>query len=74
MTTKKKKVEENKDSKSFVHFDVNEDGSVIFKCNANDKQLLALMLVIYKNLDDDAKKTFAALIRTVYFLDKLCEV
>lgn len=74
MINKKKKLDESKKPKAFVHFEVNEDGNAVFKSNASDKELLALMLIIYKNLGEDAQKAFNAVIRTMTFIDKICEV
>lgn len=74
MVKKKKeetpKVKEQK-VKSFIDYKVFEDHSATIEIYANDKEILALMLTLYKRLDDDARKVMEAVIRTLSLVDEV---
>lgn len=70
---KKEETQKVKEQKviSFVDYKVFEDHSASIEVHANDKEILALMLILYKRLDDDARKVMEAVIRTLSLVDKV---
>lgn len=68
--TESKKVEEQK-VRGFVNYTVFEDSSAAVECHCSDKEMVALMLILYKRLDSDARKVIDAVIRTLSLIDKV---
>ena len=69
-TVTKKKTEEQK-VRGFVNYAVFEDNSAAVECHCTDKEMVALMLILYKRLDEDARKVIDAVIRTLSLIDKV---
>ncbi|MBO7694925.1 MAG: hypothetical protein J6T10_20095 [Methanobrevibacter sp.] len=73
--TKTKKVKETKTKKpevrSYVDYKVFTDNSAAIDCHCSDKELVALMLILYKRLDENARKVIDAVIRTLSLIDKV---
>ena len=73
--TKTKKVKETKVKKSevraYVYYKVFTDNSATIDCHSTDKELVALMLILYKRLDEGARKVIDAVIRTMSLIDKV---
>lgn len=78
MVKKKKTVTKKTESKTeeqkvrgFVHYTVFEDHSAAVECHCTDKEMVALMLILYKRLDEDARKVIDAVIRTMSLIDRV---
>ena len=71
--TKKKIKSETEEQKvcGFVSYKVFNDNSAAIECHCTDKQMVALMLILYKRLDEDARKVIDAVIRTMSLIDKV---
>ena len=69
-TVTKPKKEEQK-VRGFVNYTVFEDNSAAIDCHSTDKELVALILILYKKLDEDARKVIDAVIRTLSLIDKV---
>lgn len=73
--TKTKKVKEPKaktlEVRSYVDYKVFTDNSAAIECHCSDKEMVALMLILYKRLDEDARKVIDAVIRTMSLIDKV---
>ena len=65
-----KKKEEQK-VRSYVNYTVFEDHSAAVECHCTDKEMVALMLILYKRLDKEARKVIDAVIRTLSLIDKV---
>lgn len=68
--TKKAETKEQK-VRSYVNYTVFADSSAAIDCHCTDKEMIALMLILYKRLDDDAQKVINAIIRTMSLIDKV---
>lgn len=69
-TVTKKKTEEQK-VRGFVHYTVFEDSSAAVECHCTDKEMVALILILYKRLDKDTRNVIDAVIRTMSLIDKV---
>lgn len=73
--TKTKKVKETKVKKpevrSHVDYKVFTDNSAAIDCHCSDKEMVALMLILYKRLDGKAREVINAVIRTMSLIDKV---
>lgn len=74
MVKKKKTVTKKKEEqkvRSFVNYTVYENNSATIECHSTDKEMVALILILYKRLDEDARKVIDAVIRTMSLIDKV---
>ena len=69
-TVTKPKKEEQK-VRGFVNYTVFENHSAAVECHCTDKEMVALILILYKRLDADARKVIDAVIRTLSLIDKV---
>lgn len=69
-TVTKPKKEEQK-VRGFVNYTVFEDKSAAVECHCTDKEMVALMLILYKRLDKDTRNVVDAVIRTMSLIDKV---
>ena len=67
---KEPKVNEPK-IRSFVDYKVFEDNSAAINCRCNDKEMVALILILYKKLDKNAQQVINAVVRTLSLIDKV---
>lgn len=72
-TASKEKEPKTKEPKvrSYVDYKVFEDNSAAINCRCTDKEMIALMLILYKKLDKDAQQVINAVIRTLSLIDKV---
>lgn len=65
----KKKADAKTDVKAFIHFTVNKGGDAKVEAHATDKEIVALILILFKELDESGQKVIRSVIKTLDLFD-----
>lgn len=64
-----KKAAAETDVKAFIHFTVDKDGGAKVEAHATDKDIVALILILFKQLDESGQKVIRSVIKTLDLFD-----
>lgn len=64
-----KKAADETNVKAFIHFTVNKNGEAKVEAHANDKEMVALILILFKQLDESGQKVIRSVIKTLDLFD-----
>ena len=69
---KKKKAKEAPEKKvrSYLNYKVFEDSTASCEAHVNDKEMVALILILFKQLDESARKVVMSIIKVFDLIDR----